>query len=319
MMNLLVTVIVPGYNIEKYVRRCLGSICNQTYKNLEIILIDDGSTDETGVIFDLYQEKDKRIKVIHKDNGGVSSARNIGLDIFTGEYVLFVDGDDWIEENTIETLVSIAEEKQSDVVLFEYTVDYENGDSISCFHPEYEGCISMEQAIYLSITSVNRFSVTKMYKRSLFNCVRFDETIHLGEDTLFACEVMSKGENAFFLAKSLYHYVQSTGSATRKDYFNPRMLTGEKAYQKLIKLCGEKYPNLVNVAISNYLEITMSIILDMFKDFDENKAYIKDYQKRIRKYWLKSIVHKEYPMATKIKVTLCSISPKLMYKVRKHK
>ena len=318
-MNSLVTVIVPGYNIEKYVQRCMESICNQTYKNLEILLIDDGSTDETGVIFDAYQGKDSRIKVVHKDNGGVSSARNLGLDIFTGKYVMFVDGDDWIEENTIATLVSVAEESHSDVVLFEYYVDYENGESIKYCHPQYEGRISMEQAINLSITPVNRFSVTKMYARKLLESVRFDETIHLGEDTLLACEAMSKGKNAFFVAVPFYHYIQSVGSATRNKHFNQRMLTGEKAYKKLIELCSEKYPNLVDVAISNYLEITMSIIMDMFKDSDSNKEYMKEYQKRIREYWGKIIFNEKCPMATKIKATLCSISPKFMYKVRKHK
>lgn len=319
MMNSLVTVIVPGYNIEKYVHRCLESICNQTYKNLEILLIDDGSTDDTGVIFGTYQGKDSRIKVNHKENGGVSSARNLGLNIFTGKYVLFVDGDDWIEENTIATLVSVAEENRSDVVLFEYYVDYENGESIKHCHPQYEGPISMERAIDLSITPVNRFSVTKMYARKLLENVRFDETIHLGEDTLFACEAMSQGENAFFLAEPFYHYLQSSGSATRNEHFNQRMLTGEKAYEKLIELCIKMYPGLVDVAISNYLEITMAIIMDMFKDLDSNKGYIKDYQKRIRNYWGKSIVKTKCPIATKIKATLCSISPKLMYKVRKHK
>ena len=92
-----ISVIIPVYNVEKYLKRCLDSVINQTYKNLEIILVDDGSTDNSGKICDEYAKNDKRIIVIHKENGGVSVARNIGLDICTGDYVNFIDSDDWID------------------------------------------------------------------------------------------------------------------------------------------------------------------------------------------------------------------------------
>ena len=104
MDTLLVSVIVPVYNVAPYLEQCLDSIVNQTYQNLEIILVDDGSTDESGAICDRYAEQDGRIQVVHKENGGLSSARNVGLDKMTGEWVLFVDSDDWIELNTLELL-----------------------------------------------------------------------------------------------------------------------------------------------------------------------------------------------------------------------
>ncbi|OUQ56652.1 hypothetical protein B5E58_10530, partial [Tyzzerella sp. An114] len=97
MENKKISVIVPIYNVEKYLNRCVDSIINQTYKNLEIILVDDGSPDNCGKICDEYAKKDNRIKVVHKENGGVSSARNVGLNIATGDYIGFVDGDDWID------------------------------------------------------------------------------------------------------------------------------------------------------------------------------------------------------------------------------
>ena len=130
MMEKLVSVIIPAYNIERYISRCLDSIMAQTYNNLEIIVIDDGSKDQTAEILDDYQKRDSRIIVVHKENGGVSSARNNGLDIATGDYISFVDGDDLIESNMYEILVKILEKEKTDIahcgyqMIFPDRVDY---------------------------------------------------------------------------------------------------------------------------------------------------------------------------------------------------
>ena len=122
-MEKTISVIVPIYNVEKYLDRCLKSIINQTYKNLEIILIDDGSPDNCGTICDEYAKKDNRIKVVHKDNGGLVKARNTGLDIATGEYISFIDPDDWIELNMYEEMIKIADETNTDIVRCGYYRD----------------------------------------------------------------------------------------------------------------------------------------------------------------------------------------------------
>ena len=119
----LVSVIVPVYNVAPYLEQCLDSIVNQTYRNLEIILVDDGSTDESGAICDRYAEQDSRIKVVHKENGGQSSARNVALDMMMGEWVLFVDSDDWIELNTLELLFEQKDER-ADLVEFGVNLVY---------------------------------------------------------------------------------------------------------------------------------------------------------------------------------------------------
>ena len=111
----LVSVIIPAYNIEDYIGRCLDSIISQTYKNLEIIVVDDGSRDYTGEILDNYAKKDRRIKVIHKENGGVSSARNKGIEAAEGDYIGFIDGDDLIEPGMYKTLVDLLEEENADI------------------------------------------------------------------------------------------------------------------------------------------------------------------------------------------------------------
>ena len=107
----LISIIVPIYNVEKYIKKCIDSIINQTYTNLEIILVDDGSPDNCGKICDKYKEKDDRIKVIHKKNGGLSDARNAGIDIATGEYITFIDSDDYVAENYIEVLYNLCKEQ----------------------------------------------------------------------------------------------------------------------------------------------------------------------------------------------------------------
>ena len=126
----LVSVIIPAYNIEDYIGRCLDSIISQTYKNLEIIVVDDGSRDYTGEILDNYAKKDRRIKVIHKENGGVSSARNKGIEAAEGDYIGFIDGDDLIEPGMYKTLVDLLEEENADIahcgyqMVFPDRVDY---------------------------------------------------------------------------------------------------------------------------------------------------------------------------------------------------
>ena len=143
-METKVSVIVPVYKVERYLDRCLQSIFNQTYKNLEIILVDDGSPDNCPKMCDEYKKADGRVTVIHKENGGLSDARNAGMDIATGDYLLFVDSDDWIEHDTIETLQSIAEKEKVDFVHFCAVWDGRNGvpDGTPCTYERSRDLIS---------------------------------------------------------------------------------------------------------------------------------------------------------------------------------
>ena len=126
-MKSLVSVIVPIYKVEKYLNKCVDSIINQSYKNLEIILVDDGSPDKCGEICDKYAEKDSRVKVIHKENGGLSDARNAGIDIAKGDYLLFVDSDDWITSNICEVLIKNANDNLSDIIACNQYESFDGG------------------------------------------------------------------------------------------------------------------------------------------------------------------------------------------------
>ncbi len=122
-MSPLITVIIPVYNTEEYLRSCLDSIINQTYRNLEILVIDDGSTDLSPAICDTYAELDSRVQVIHKENQGVSASRNLGIEMATGDYISFIDSDDWLESESYEHLISCFVEHKVDAVIFEYFVN----------------------------------------------------------------------------------------------------------------------------------------------------------------------------------------------------
>ena len=123
-MGNLISIIVAIYNVDQYLEQCIDSIINQSYKNLEIILVNDGSTDNSKNICDYYSEIDKRIKVVHKKNGGVSSARNTGIDIATGDYIAFVDSDDYLELNMYETMINNLEQNQCDMGVCGYSIFY---------------------------------------------------------------------------------------------------------------------------------------------------------------------------------------------------
>ena len=130
MVSNKVSVVIPVYNVEKYLRECVDSVLIQSYTDLEIILVDDGATDSSGKICDEYVATDKRVKVIHKENGGLSSARNIGLDSSTGQYVYFLDSDDYIEPNTIKVLINTIRESEADFVFFDGHIFYEDSVDI---------------------------------------------------------------------------------------------------------------------------------------------------------------------------------------------
>ena len=216
-MEELISIIVPVYNVEKYLNKCIDSIINQTYKNLEIILVDDGSLDNSGKICNEYAEKDSRIKVIHKENGGVSSARNKGLEIANGEWVAFVDSDDWIENNFCEVLLNNAIEYKVDIVLCGYNrVSLSNIDKIR----NTKKIIELNANEYL-INVLNPqtgfgFCHMKLYKRKNIRNIKFKEGLLVGEDALFNEQVSKKIKKAIFVEESLYNYRINNNSVVRK-------------------------------------------------------------------------------------------------------
>ena len=242
----MVSVIVPAYNIGPYIERCLNSILNQTYADIEILLVDDGSTDETPILCDRLAMQDERVRVFHKSNGGVSSARNLALDHCHGEYISIIDGDDWIEPTLYEDAVRIMSETDTDVFMFEYYIDTNGLSTKHTVDNSFYGKIDREMAIIHSITPHNRFACSKVFsskillnRHDLPGQIRFDTSIILGEDTLFIEQALLNSKGAYYSNVPYYHYDQRDGSATRSN-FHEKKLSGLESYHRICSLLREE-------------------------------------------------------------------------------
>ena len=251
MYSKLISVIIPVYNTEKYLRKCLDSVINQTYKNLEIIIINDGSTDDSGLIIKEYVTIDNRIIAKEQNNKGLSVVRNIGVEIASGEYIVFVDSDDWIEPNLCEVALNRILENSADVALWSYYSDYETK---SIKRNIFEDSILMPQKKILkniigpSDTLLNKpesidslsSACLKMYKTSIIkkNNIYFVDTNKIGtEDLLFNIEYFSHIGYAITIPKPLYHYrktnVSSLSSTYRENLLNKWTLLFETIRKKI--------------------------------------------------------------------------------------
>lgn len=208
-----VSVIIPVYNVEKYLSGCLDSIISQSYKNLEIICIDDGSTDHSLDILKFYEKKDNRIKVISQKNAGPSAARNMGLDVATGKYISFVDSDDYISYNGYEILTLVAEKYDLDLVIFGGNVfpEEKSAEWIDCIintkYKYYKKCDGY--CIPFVEKSSRPFLWLHFIKREILEkptVIRFDETMHLGEDQLFQFQYLPRVKSAMVIEDKIYNY-----------------------------------------------------------------------------------------------------------------
>ena len=171
-----VSIIIPVYNVEKYLQRCIESVLQQTYKDIEVVLVDDGSTDNSGNNCDLWSEKDKRIKVIHKVNGGLSSARNAGCRVATGDYILFLDSDDYLSSDCVSKLIKMCEITGSDIAIIQMMyIAKETNDEIGLNQDEYIRVLSVEQAIEASLYQriFSCCAPAKLYKKTIIDGIEF--------------------------------------------------------------------------------------------------------------------------------------------------
>ena len=216
----LISVIVPVYKVEQYLDRCVQSIVDQTYKNLEIILVDDGSPDNCPAMCDAWAEKDSRIRVIHKENGGAASARNAALDVFQGEYITFVDSDDYIDVNMFSLLYASIERNDSGISMCElHNVDLD-GSIIDS--PKVQGTQEKSEARDVLVHLVEMSSIcycvlyNKLYKRLLWKDVRFPE-YRIYEDEAVLANIYALAKTVSYVHQSLYYYVQSENSIMRSS------------------------------------------------------------------------------------------------------
>lgn len=235
-----ISVIVPVYKVEPYFRKCLDSIVNQTYRNLEIILVDDGSPDNCGVICDEYAARDERIKVIHKENGGVASARNAGLDAATGDYIGWVDSDDWIEADMFEYLLRGAQEHGADIAVCGRMEVYPDRQVFMGW--EQETILGQEEAMGLLLEdrALRNYLCDKLWRRELFQDVVFPEGRNF-EDIAVTYRLFEKADKVVCLPKCKYFYLQRGDGIVRNKALSNIMTYYEATKERYFYL-RDRYP-----------------------------------------------------------------------------
>lgn len=313
-MKDLVSIIVPVYNASKYINRCLESLVKQTYKNLEIVLVNDGSTDNSLKICQKWSTKDNRIIVIDKFNGGVSSARNIGLDKCNGDYICFVDIDDYVSDNMIYNMYTNINTEQADISEIDFILTDEKNykkKKKTFFYEIFENEESIKEMF--SGNKVENIVCSKMFSRKIIGNIRFNENIKIGEDLLFNYEIMCQKHRIVVDTRdAMYYYVMTENSRMNKK-FSDTSFDFIKIFEKINKsIMAELKP----YCEAKYIREMMKCV----KKMEENKL-IGEYLEK-KKTFIKII--RNYPISKSLKylsnkhiitLYLMKLSPKMYVKI----
>lgn len=319
--NPLVSVIIPFYNSQSYINRCVESIIKQTYKNLEIILIDDGSTDLSYFLCKKLAVSDKRIRLIHQDNNGVSAARNTGLKEARGLYIVFADADDWLNPTSIQEMIEVASKQYCDYIIFEYRKC--NSLSDSRFDTCYTGsvqAISARQAFYKVINPFGFYGSVwgKLFKTEIINRynLTFDEKINVGEDLLFVINYMTKISKYYYSNSVVYNYFNNKDSVLHSDKsvnFKKRSSILH-VYEILLKMPElSSYRSRITAIYTRELcdWYTIASILN----YKSDKLSLKC---KIKKLLYIFLLDDTFTLKTKLNTCLKYLFPKFVYKIRKY-
>lgn len=309
-----VSVIVPIYNVEKFLPACIQSLIDQTYKNLEILLVDDGSPDGSGAICDEFAAKDDRIVVIHKENGGASSARNAGLDAATGDYIAFVDGDDYIQPDMYEFLMDILLKYDADISrcgMVRITGDIREEWGIYTKEPVIRNtkesiCDVGEAYGILPVSPCN-----KIFKKSVIENVRFDTRFVYAEDTLFNYYAACNAKSIVCWDKIMYNYVGNPDSVAHKK-FNIGKLDEHRVTDIIMEEQKDNY-GVYQYCLKGDIMKAFRTIKEIIID-DTGWEHFKPIRKRILKHKKEILNNSLYSKITKLKTVLLWISPP-MYKL----
>lgn len=316
-----ISVIVPVYKVEKYLRRCVDSILNQTYTDFECILVDDGSPDGCPAICDEYAQKDKRVRVIHKENGGLSDARNAALEIYNGDYVFCVDSDDYIHPKALELLykaiketgagyVSCKEIKTGSTAESYPSIEY-NSDSVEVFNSEDIFSDFNNRFLWL----IGPYAWGKLYSKRCFRNLRYDTSMKLYEDEYIFLDLVEAAETVAVMDEKLYYYFQSDNSLMR-DTVSDRFILTLKSLQHLIDFMNRK--KIYKEAEILEFKWIMAYMDLYYRICDENPDLMPELKKH------KSEFNKKYPAcfknakatrAYKLMLILFRINPKLARKL----
>lgn len=289
-----VSVIVPVYNVEKYIKKCLDSLVNQTLDGVEIIVINDGSPDNSQMIIDEYVKKYKNVKSYIKENGGLSDARNYGIKKATGEYISFVDSDDYIKKDMLEKMYNYAIKEDLDVVVCDSINVYDNGSEIL-----------IKSNNNYSDNDVRNYIIsppmacTRLFKKTIFDKIQFKKNIYY-EDLEMTPKVVNITDKIGFVSEGLYYYVQRDGSIMKQNVFNKKLLNIFDVLKSNKDLLEDKFPEEIEYMYITHLLRTASL---RFLNYDNGKEYIYKIHNIMKEYfpkWKNNVYYKKSSFKLKL-------------------
>ncbi len=311
MENKKISVIIPIYNVEKYLSRCIDSVIKQTFQNWELLAVDDGSNDKSGEILDNYSRKDRRIKVFHIENGGVANARNYGLERARGEYVFFLDSDDWLKTVALERMIAEFS-SEIDIVQCCYEEINDQGEQISKLVRNFEFVSNNEEVLkQYFLRNLCQSCWGKLYRKSILTSIRFDSALQVGEDSKFVYQICKKTKGAKILEGSYYCYFIRSGSCMHQKY-------SEKHIQAL-KVIDLQLEETKDNKTLYPLVIKCEVILcyDLMKNFlnmENKKEIVSMLRMRILKRKKQILKSALYTKKFRIGTVLLWLLPTVFYK-----
>ena len=313
----LISVIMPVYKTEEsHLRKAIESVINQSYRKLEIVLVDDGSPDQCGAICDAYAGTDNRIRVIHKKNGGVSSARNCGLETVTGDYIFFVDSDDTLKGNAIEVLFAIVQKTNADIVICSCKHVKEKNDDHAIYDGAYQCLKTVESAEAIKNLSYNihvfdELEPTavwgKLYKKSAVQNLRFNEKMNVGEDFVFNYFAICKAKVVTYCNLKLYNYNFVETSLMNNKIYSPKLM---RSFEELVKFAeSQKNSEYFDEVIVRSVNVAFTIYLKTPEKQSIEKNEIEEY---IVKYRSSVLTNTKTNLKIRVALVLSTISFKLV-------
>lgn len=288
-MSELISVIIPVYKVEPYLPKCIESVLHQAYQELEIILVDDGSPDRCGAICDEYAEKDARIRVIHKENGGLSDARNAGMRIATGVYLAFIDSDDWVDGDYFETLYRLLKDNDADLSAISLCSVSDDGSEVGRSHTGKTILLDDSSAMESMFRrdGLPWCAPAKLYKRSLFEGIVYPVGV-LMEDKATTYKVFARCKKIVYADLPLYKYLVRQGSIMRSP-FSQKRLESFAIQEGLNLFIEQNYPSVAALTHAYTVKVAISLLCMMsaasYEDMEQSEKLFL-YMKRFRKEFL---------------------------------
>ena len=312
----MISIIVPIYNVERYLSQCIESLINQTYTDIEIILVDDGSTDRCSDICDSFAKKDSRIIVIHQENSGVSTARNAGLEIAKGQYIGFVDPDDWISPDMYGSMLRNLQETESDLAICGYTYCYEDGriDEKREYERKPPELLTQKDIMRRMSDippSVRHCVWNKLFRKSLLQGILFPEQLCSSEDVWFLTEYLLRTKNAIIIHEPFYFNRVRDGSATHGGLSVHSLAESFRALDFMYQSIISAYPDLKNNSQAFLLDVYLLKYNEANRKANTNNRLnkadshdLKQMRKAIRAEGVRALSNKEIYWRTRLKYLL---------------